>query len=284
MPKLLLSSGTDTLDLNEIADKGLGYQAKTGATGFGLPPVTVQWLEGAGDGAVYRRKRVQPRDIDLALEVLARNRDDLQARLSRLALAVSDRCTLTLLNDDGVRWSTTVYRTGGGEFTYGVETNGEREFETVLSFRAPDPYWTSSATQSRRITGATSAPFLSSLAKLNVAASQAIGEILLDNSGDAEAYPIWKVYGPGKTFTAISPSGERLRWNGTLAAGEVLTIDTKKGTVVDQSGANRYNELDAAPRFWTVKPGLSTAEASLLNITSSSAIVCSWQPRKWMVV
>lgn len=279
-----MSSGADTLDLNEIADKGLGYQAKRGATGFGLPPVTVQWLEGAGDGAVYRRKRVQPRDIDIALEILARDREDLQARLSRLALTVSDRCTLILQNDDGTRWSTVVYRTGGGEFTYGVETTGEREFETVISFRAPDPYWTSSVTETRRITGATSAPFLSSLSNLNVAASQAIGEILLDNSGDAEAYPIWKIHGPGRTFTATSPHGERLRWNGTLAAGETLTIDTKKGTVVDQAGANRYNELAAAPRFWTVKPGLSTAEASLLDITKASAIVCSWQPRKWMVV
>ncbi|MFE7463108.1 phage tail family protein [Streptomyces sp. NPDC057499] len=279
-----MSSGTDNLDLNEIADKGLGFQAKTGATGFGLPPVAVQWLEGAGDGAVYRRKRVQPRDIDIALEILARGRDDLQVRLSRLALAVADRCTLTLQNSDGTRWSTIVYRTGGGEFTYGVETTGEREFETILSFRAPDPYWTSSVTQTRRITGASSKAFLSSLAKLNVAPSQAIGEILLDNSGDAEAYPVWQVHGPGRTFTATSPSGERLRWNGKLAAGETLTIDTKKGTVVDQSGANRYNELAAAPRFWTVKPGLSTAEASLLDITKDSSIVCSWQPRKWMVV
>ncbi|MCS0601097.1 phage tail family protein [Streptomyces sp. LP11] len=284
MPKLILSSGTDTLNLNEIADKGLGYQAKSGATGFGLPPVTVQWLEGAGDGSVYRRKRVQSRDIDLALEILARDRTDLQARLSRLALAVSDRCVLTLQNDDGTRWSLVVYRTGGGEFTYGVETIGEREFETVITFRAPDPYWTSSVTETRRITGATSSPFLSTLGNLKVSASQAIGTIELNNSGDAEAYPVWKITGPGRTFTAVSPTGERLKWNGKLAAGESLTIDTKAGTVVDQDGTNRYNELDAAPRFWTVKPGLSTAEASLLDISKASAIVCSWQPRKWMVV
>ncbi|MGW7434726.1 phage distal tail protein [Streptomyces sp. NPDC054849] len=284
MPKLLLSSGADTLDLNEIADKGLGFQAKTGVTGFGLPPVAVQWLEGAGDGAVYRRRRVLPRDIDIPIEILARNRRDLQAHLSRLALALAGRCTLTLQNDDGTRWVTDVYRVGGGEFTYGVETIGETEFETVVTFRAPDPYWTSSVTETRQITGATSAPFLSSLSKLTVAASQAIGTIQLDNSGDAEAYPIWKIHGPGNTFTAVSPSGDRLRWNGTLTAGQVLTIDTKKGTVTDQSGANRYDQLDAAPRFWTVQPGLSTAEASLLDISSGSRIVCSWQPRKWMVV
>ncbi|MFF3015817.1 phage distal tail protein [Streptomyces sp. NPDC057939] len=284
MPKLLLSSGADTLDLDEIATKGLGYQAKAGTTGFGLPAVNIQWLEGAGDGATYRRRRVLARDIDIPIEILARNRNDLSARISRLALALAGRCTLTVLNDDGTSWFTDVYRSGGGEYTYGVETIGEREFETVVSFRAPDPYWTSSVAEARTITGATSAPFLKSLSKLNVAASQAIGEIELNNSGDAEAYPIWKVYGPGKTFTAVSPTGERLRWTGTLTAGQILTIDTKRGTVTDQTGANRYNLLDTAPRFWTVKPGLSTAEASLLDITSASRIVCSWQPRKWMVV
>ncbi|MGW4158695.1 phage tail family protein [Streptomyces sp. NPDC004788] len=284
MPKLLLSSGADTLDLNEVMDKGLGYQATTGATGFGLPPVNVQWLEGAGDGAVYRRRRVLPRDIDIPLEILARSRRDLQARISRLALALAGRCTLTLQNDDNTRWQTEVYRTGGGDFTYGIETTGEREFSTIISFRAPDPYWTSSVTETRQITGATSTPFLSNMTKLPVAASQAIGEIQLNNSGDAEAYPIWKVYGPGNTFTAVSPLGERLKWTGALASGDVLTIDTKRGTVTDQTGANRYNQLDAAPRFWTVKPGLSTAQASLLDVVAGSRIVCSWQPRKWMVV
>ncbi|MFE4451416.1 phage distal tail protein [Streptomyces sp. NPDC056796] len=284
MPKLMLSGEKDTLDLSEIEDVGQGYQARTGVTGFGLPPVQVQWLEGAGDGSKYRRKRVLSRSIDIPLEILARDRDDLQARISRLALVVAGECTLTLLDNSGVRWWAKVHRTGGGEYTYGVETIGEREFETILTFQAADPYWTSSTTETRTITGETTAAFLSALGNLNVAASQAIGEIELSNSGDAEAYPIWKIYGPGKTFTATSPSGEKLIWNGTLTAGQVLTIDTKEGTVTDQSGANRYNQLSAAPRFWRVAPGLSTAEASLLDITAASRIVCTWQPRKWMVV
>ncbi|MEU6056988.1 phage tail family protein [Streptomyces sp. NPDC047097] len=284
MPKLLLSNGADTLDLNEIADKGLGYQAKRGATGFGLPPVAVQWLEGAGDGAAYRRRRVLPRDIDLPLEIWARSRADLQARLSRMAIMLAGRCTLVLQDDDGTRWQTDVYRTGGGDFAYGVETTGEREFETIVTFRAPDPYWTSSTVETRQITGAATKPFLTGLSKLTVAASQAIGEIQLNNSGDAEAYPVWKVHGPGHTFTAVSPSGERLRWTGRLDSGQVLTVDTKRGTVTDQAGANRYNLLAPAPRLWTVEPGLSTAEASLLDVAKGSRIVCSWQPRKWMVV
>ncbi|MGW8953503.1 phage distal tail protein [Streptomyces sp. NPDC055709] len=284
MPKLLLSSGTDTLNLNEIMDKGLGYQAKTGATGFGLPPVSVQWLEGAGDGAVYRRKRVLTRDIDIPLEILARDRTHLQELLSRLALALAGQCTLTLLDDNGTRWTTDVHRVGGGEYVYGESTIGEREFETVITFRAGDPYWISSEAQIRYIGGSTAGAFLTNMVTMSISASQAIGEIQLNNSGDAEAYPIWEIVGPGANFEATSPSGERLAWSGTLGVNDRLIIDTRKGTVVDQTGANRYAELDTAPRFWTVKPGLSTATAQLEEINSNSKITCTWRPRKWMVI
>ncbi|MFF9095674.1 phage tail family protein [Streptomyces sp. NPDC014802] len=284
MPKLLLSSETDTLNLNEIMDKGLGYQAKTGVTGFGLPPVSVQWLEGAGDGAVFRRRRVLTRDIDIPLEILARDRQHLQELVDRLALALAGQCTLTLLDDDGTRWTTDVYRTGGGEYSYGEDTTGEREFQTVVTFRSPDPYWTFSEAQIRYIGGSTAAPFLSALVNVEISASQAIGEIQLDNSGNAEAYPIWEIAGPGTNFVAVSPAGEKLAWSGTLLANERLTIDTRKGTVVDQAGNNRYAELEEAPRFWTVKPGLSTATAQLEDITTASKITCSWRPRKWMVI
>lgn len=280
----MLSSGTDTLDLNEIMDTGLGYQAKAGVTGFGLPPVSVQWLEGAGDGAVFRRRRVLTRDIDIPLEILARDRAHLQELTSRLALAVAGMCTFTLLDDDGTRWTTDVYRTGGGEYSYGADTTGEREFQTVITFRSPDPYWTFSEAQIRYIGGTTANPFLANLVKVELSASQAIGEIQLDNSGDAEAYPIWEIAGPGRAFLAVSPDGERLAWDGVLGPDDRLTIDTRKGTVVDQSGANRYSDLKEAPRFWTVKPGLSTATAQLEAISTTSKITCSWRPRKWMVI
>ncbi|MFF3249740.1 phage tail family protein [Actinacidiphila glaucinigra] len=285
MPKLLLESGADTIDLNEIAEKGVGFQAKSGLTGLGLPPVSVQWLEGAGDGAVYRATRVQSRGIDIPIDILAMNRADLDAKLSRLALMLAGGCTLVLLNEDGRRWSTEVHRVGGGEYAYGSDTVGEREFQTVITFQAGDPYWTSSEQQLRTISGAVAtSAFLSGVASLKVAPSQAIGEIQLDNSGDAPAYPVWEVRGPGDHFVATSPDGETLKWNGTLSSGQKLIIDTRNGTVKDGTGANRYDLLDTAPRFWTVKPGTSTAIASLLNTTTASQITCSWYPRKWMVV
>jgi hypothetical protein len=285
VPKLLLVSGADTINLNEIDEFGIGFQAKSGVTGLGLPPVSVQWLEGAGDGAVFRGTRVQTRDIDIPVEILALDRGDLQVKLSRLALVLAGGCTLILQDDDGTQWRTDVWRVGGGEYTYGEDTIGKNEFQTVLTLRAGDPYFTSSVQQVRTISGAgTANAFLSTLVTMTVAPSQAIGSIDLSNTGDAPAYPVWEVRGPGDHFVATSPTGEVIKWNGTLAAAQKLVIDTRKGTVTDETGANRYDLLDTAPRFWTVAPGNSTAGASLLNTTSASQITCSWYPRKWMVI
>ncbi|MET9861957.1 phage tail family protein [Streptomyces smyrnaeus] len=285
MPKLQLESPLDILSLNGIQDTGTGVQALSGATGLGLPPVSVQWLEGAGDGATYRGRRVLPRDIDLPLDVLGRDRGHLKQILARLSLMLADQCTLALIEDDGTRWTTEVVRVGGGEYVYGADSTGERDMQMVITLRAPDPYFTSSIVSSKTVGGdAGTAGFLSSLAGLPVASSQAIGEITLENPGEAPAYPLWEVYGPGRDFKAVSQSGETLLWEGALLAGEKLIVDTRKGTVVDASGANQYGLLAPAPRFWTIPPGTTSAEATLIDVTPASRIVCTWRARKWMVV
>ncbi len=127
-------------------------------------------------------------------------------------------------------------------------------------------------------------PFVSNFGSLPVAPSQAIGSIEMRNSGDVEAFPVWQIYGPGDTFRAVSEARQELVWEGALDVGESLTIDTRRGTVVDGDGVNRYAELAPAPRFWPVPPGTNTAEASLLNTNEDSRIVCTWRARKWVVI
>ncbi|WJN63034.1 Dit-like tail protein [Streptomyces phage phiScoe3] len=285
MAKLLLENATDSLSLNGIEESGVGVQAQAGLTGLGLPPVSVQWLEGAGDGATYRRTRVLARDIDVPLHIMENNRDALKRTMSRLAQLVAGPCSLRMVEDDGTEWSVDVVRVGGGEYTYGADTTGDKDLRTVLTFRAGDPYWESSVVTTQQIGGTTTAgAFVSSFMSLPVASSQAIGTISLENTGDVAAYPVWTIYGPGDNFKAISPTGETFYWKGSLAAGEKLIVDARYGTVVDGTGANRYDKVDVAPRFWAIEPGISTCTASLLNTTSASKITVQWKPRKWMVI
>jgi hypothetical protein len=282
--RIRLENALDALSLSEVQDHGVGVQVRSRVTGLGLPPVSVQWLEGAGDGAIYRGRRVLPRDIDLPLDVVGRDRRHLQELTSRLALMLAGECTLALVEEDGTRWTTQVHRVGGGDYVYGDDTTGERDLQTVITVRAADPFFTSSAMSSASVGGDSAPGFLSSLASMPVASSQAIGEITLVNTGNAPAYPVWEITGPGRDFTAASSHGETLHWTGVLTAGERLIVDTRAGTVVDHTGANRYGELAAAPRLWAIPPGTSTAIASLLDVTSASKILCTWRPRAWMVI
>lgn len=277
---LVLENDVDTLRLDEGEQTGHGIQALAGMTGLGLPPVAAQWLEGAGDGARYRGQRVLPREVDLPLDIAGRDRAHLQQLVSRLARMLSGPCRMVFIDEDGVRWSTLVVRVGGGDYPY----TGGLDVQTTVTLRAPDPYLHSSVISTERIGMQSGQPFLSSLATLPVASSQAIGEISVDNPGDVDAYPTWEIVGPGKDLTLTSPRGESLRWTGTLAAGERLIIDTRAATVKDAKGANRYTLLDTAPRFWTLPPGISTAGVSLLDATTASRITCSWRPRIWMVI
>ncbi|MFC4089359.1 hypothetical protein [Micromonospora sp. GCM10011541] len=269
--RLQLESSTDVFDLNDILMKGKGVQATRGLAGLGLPAVSTQWLEGAGDGALFRGQRVLPRDIDLPLHLLADNRQELQALVSRLAIMLAGECTLRLVEDDGSSWYTKVRRMGGGGFVYGEDTIGERELDVILTLRAGDPFWTYSEASRKVIENSGGGRgLLNGLAKLQISSSQAIGAITLENRGDATTYPVWEVNGPGKNFRATSATGESFLWTGTLAPDEKLIIDTKAGTVKDGTGANRYSQMASAPRLWSIPPGTTTAQAMLEDTSSGT--------------
>lgn len=289
MPRLRLETATDALDLNSITETGYGVEALAGVTGLGLPPVTVQWSEGAGDGAVYRGRRVQSRVIDIPLYLRA---EQLGPTLSRLARIVAQPMRLWFIEDNGNRWYLDVHREGGGDYVYGADTTGEQELRTVLTVRAGDPYWTSELSDQRVISRATIGKGLikdstpgntgaDSLIHLRLSSAQVQGAILLENTGDAEAFPLWEIQGPGSDVTATGPNGDVWQWNGELASDETLFIDARTARAVDNTGASRYAEFGSAPRFWTVPPGISTANVTM---TGTGRIVVSWKRRKWAVI
>lgn len=283
--RLQLESATDVFSLDDVLMKDEGAQAVAGVTGLGLPDISTQWLEGAGDGALFRGQRVLPRDIDLPLYLAAPDREGLKKLVSRLALMLAGPCTLRLIEGDGSSWSTGVRRVGGGGYVYGSDTTGERDLTMIITLRAGDPFWTYSQLSQKIVTNSGAGRgLLNGLAKLQVSSSQAIGEITLGNPGDAPALPVWTVTGPGLNFRAQSANGQEFLWTGTLVGGEKLIVDTRAGTVKDGTGANRYAGMAPSPRFWSVPPGTTTATVALENTTVDSSIICSWRPRKWMVI
>lgn len=287
MPSLRMTSGANVIELDEYLMHDRGIQVLAGLTGLGLPPVQVQWLEGAGDGAKYRGRRVLARDIDLPLLLSAPNHKELQLEARRLSRMLAGELRLSLVEEDGTTWHSMCYRTGGGDYAYGKDTNGEDFLLLGITVRSGDPYWNRDVPTVVTIgsdAGGTASPFLAEMVKLNLAPSDVIGTLTIDNVGDVPSYPVWKVTGPGTNLTLISPTGETLLWEGTLMAGETLTIDSKSALVVDGTGANRYGELAPNPKFWAIPEGESTLTAAMGGTTSASRITCELTPRLWMAV
>lgn len=276
------------INLEDVLNHGTGMQALTGASGLGFPEVAAQWIEGAGDGAIFRGSRLRSRNIDIPLLLQAADRPRLQEMVGRLEQMLSSGLfQWRWYEDDGTYWSTDVAWQAGGGWIYGQDTIGQRDLRTTVTLRAQSPYWTYSVSASERVqnTGASRGLLNGSLTKMRISASQAIGTMRLNNDlAFAPSYPVWTVVGPGSNFIARSPSGQTLHWTGTILAGSSITLDARKGTVVDGSGANLYGQLAAAPKFWPVPPGTSVCTASLEGATTASSITCTWQPRRRVVI
>lgn len=295
MPHLRIETADDALDLNGVSLTRYGVEALEGVTGLGLPPVAVNWIEGAGDGAQYRGERIQPRDVDIPLHVRARDRAELQTIVDRLNMMLTQQVNLWWVEDDGQEWGLVTHRMGGGVYVYGKDTVGETELNTVVTLRAgDDPLWTARYPTRRVITSSSAGRGLlkgtTSLSALRISGNSAAGPILFENPGTAKSKPVWTIEGPiapdatHYAFQAVSAKGEQFIWNGTLNAGDTLTIDTRTARVYDQTGANRYSDLLTAPRFWAIPPRSSQATVTAFGTSGSTRITAEWYPRKWGVV
>lgn len=67
----------------------------------------------------------------------------------------------------------------------------------------------------------------------------------IGNAGNAETWPVVKVYGPSAGFTLSRADGTSVIWVGTLGAGVYIEIDMFKETMYnDGNGADRLGGLD----------------------------------------
>lgn len=89
-----------------------------------------------------------------------------------------------------------------------------------------------------------------------------LGQGYVTNLGNAEEYPLLRVYGPCTNPVIINDTqGKRLTFTSlTINVGEFLEIDTRYKTIRYQGLASdsRYSNLDfTATQWWTLSPGIN---------------------------
>jgi len=280
-----LTSGGGTLVLGAAS----GVKLQRALRGTGLPPVQNQWFEGAGNGASLRGARVLARQMSLPFKVEGLTRQAVWDNYSKLALIFAPEAgdVIMTINLDGAVWYNTFVREGGGDFDWDEDTDGTSFIKTVISVKAGDPYFTRVESASLNIVlqglGRGLLKGATSLNKLQLSTNNAFGSVLFTNPGDVKVYPKWTLNGPFDGFTFTSPLGEVLNWVGAITLGHWIKIDAELGTIVDDTGANKYGGFTGVPRFWAVPAGSSTASIVMLNATAASSAVALWNPKKWML-
>lgn len=278
----LLGANGDEIDLGESGD----FIARAGLLGLGIPPTNVRIDESASDGGVWRNTRRGVRNIDIPLTILGVSRDDVELKMRRLSRLVQDTkgpVTIRANYASGEEWDLQAHYVGGAESQYGSEGD-ETWINWVLSFQAPNPFWVRSTSESYYLgSGTTGRSIIPNLAELRVSSSQAIGTLIVENSGDVNAYPRWQFKGPMDTVTVTSDTGLSFSYNATITLGNTITIDTVAGTVVDQLGVNKYANLAPSPKLFSIPAGTSSLTVAATGATGDTLISMFYQPRKEVV-
>lgn len=251
------------------------YTVLTGTKGFGIPSTVLRISDSALDGGVFRQSKRGVREIDLNVQTYGVDRATTEAALRRLANILqntSGPATLTATYADNSTWAIQVYYAGGGETIFG-QAAGWTFADWPLILQCPQPYWVSGTAQTFTVSQAnTGRGMLPKLANLKLTSTSAIGTVTVNNTlGDVPSYPVWKAYGPMDSLT-INNGSVGFVYNSPITAGDVVTIDTYAGTVTNAAGTNVYSNLSAAPKFFTIPPGTSSANVLGANVTSATQI------------
>lgn len=260
------------------------YVLTQGVKGFGVPSTTVRIQESAGDGGIFRSTKRGIREFDLPVVVFGSDRGDLETKLRRLSNLLRNNDGATTLRasySDGTAYTIGVYYASGADATYGSDANSYFA-RWVLTLQAPVPFWVSTTPISATIANAPAGRgLLPALSKLRVSPGSWLGSVTVNNTiGDVASYPTWTIYGPVTGLQIVNQSNVGFSYPTTIGAGEIITIDTAAGTVKDAGGVNKYANLGAAPKLFSLPPGTTKISVSGTGATLSTQVICTYNPKR----
>jgi hypothetical protein len=273
-----------------------GIILQPGATGLDMPPYALFSDDSPNlDGSIYRNARAAAREVMLPVYLNGPDRRNVNLLKRKLFQSLNPKrgyCVLKFTEGDGTTRLLKAYYKGGMEGSESTDTAGFTWVKYGLTFTAMDPWFYPEREVVTRWGFGTGSAFLSSSAaflplKISQGVMGAGQGIIIDNPGDVEAWPVWTLKGPIRSFSLGGPDGELVKasppsdGSDLVAANRVLTIDTRPGykTVMDDLGTNYWPVLDTNPEFWSVEPGETEVNVVVVAGVGKASVTLSFYPR-----
>ncbi len=110
----------------------------------------------------------------------------------------------------------------------------------------------------------------------------AFEQLVVINQGNHRAQPIISIGGPITNPMIVNTSNDEvLKFEGTVATNEVLTIDILKRTIRDQDENNKFSILDVSSDWLELTPGENVLEITGTGITASASFSIKFQ-HSWL--
>jgi hypothetical protein len=156
----------------------------------------------------------------------------------------------------------------------------------VVTFKSLDACWSDADPTTLTFQGVDSGAGVPPMPPVVLSPYAVLGDTIVNNTGNAPAYPVWKITGPGTPTLANTTLGRSFGLATALVEGETVTIDTAPdGTAyaIDQTGADRWPDLvKSSPRdLWELVKGPNHLNLALSGSSASSRIELSYV-RRWL--
>lgn len=279
-----------------LLSDGDPYINVTGRRGFGaVTPehVTDRTMSGA---ALMRDVRVTPRVMNVPLLIQAGDQDTyLEAHRALVAATSHKRSSgrvvagrIRVELPDGSYRQIDAYYQGGLDPSEDEidDLIWSRQEHRDLEFYAPDPhFYGREVTQAWKIQ-IDARPFYP-IYPIRVAPSQLGGNATFTNQGDADAYPVWEVTGPGTPVVTNVDTGETWGFGTALTEGESVTVDCRPPDIAPDTGLTAYDNTDVDwwpefsgfPELFTLPPGETSLSISMTGATEDSKVRLTFAPR-----
>lgn len=265
------SDGTETA---WVPDNG--YQVLQDPVGWGAPaPMFTLEDYAAFDGASQLGFRRPARGFVVPLEISHPTR--LQTRFSELARMLRSSGSLRWEDGTNVRHLKQVVYQGGLDGGFDPTQDGA---PVSLALLALDPWWYGPE-ESVSLPTADPTAFDAAVAFDALLPFDGGASLTVTPSGDADAYPVWRVVGPADEVTVSSAAGA---WQTAVAlsGSDELVVDTRPGSRGPRlnGGGIDWSLLTESSQLWTLAGSGSVSVISgTVGSSGATSLVMSWEPR-----